>query len=194
MNRSWARLPGCAVSVAAAAAVLAVFVFLVASCATFGDTTRQLDADGVRAVVKRWTGAALPESITVVTAQEYVSRDSSMYAVFDTVTGGLNGFLAQLGERTVRELAADCRDPTRPVGFREVPGSVRIIDAAPGSRFERDGSSGEFLVTQAVEQGRLDGCRAVVAVSARPTDPYVYVLIQAGGAGLSRVVLSLVYT
>lgn len=194
MNSSRARQSGCLVSVVAAMAMLAIFVYVVASCVTFGDTTRDLDADGVRTVVKNWTGAVLPEGIAVVTAQEYASRDSSMYAVFDAPSGGLDGFFAQLGERSVRELAADCRDLARPVVFGEVPGSVRVLDAAPGSRFERGGSSWQFLVTQAVEQGRLDRCRTVVAVSARPTDPFVDAAVQAGGPGVSRVILSVVYT
>ncbi|KXP10638.1 hypothetical protein AXK57_09940 [Tsukamurella pulmonis] len=190
-------MPGCAVSVAAAAAVLAVFVYLVASCATFGDATRQLDAEGLRKTVREWTGSSLPESLTVIHASRTDAfMDPFMGAVFDASTTAVAGFVGTLGARRLREFAPDCSAPSgRPV-FTEIPGSERTFDtglqpwfASMQGRYESD-----FDVITPVESGTLERCRNIVTVFARPTSPYVDMAIQEKPDGSSRVVLGVTYT
>ncbi|BDD82134.1 hypothetical protein TPB0596_18970 [Tsukamurella pulmonis] len=189
-------MPGCAISVAAAAAVLAVFVYLVASCATFGDTVNELDADGVHEVVRGWTGATLPEGLAVVSARKFSSRDPSMNAVFDAPSAGIEDFLTQLGERRLAFYAPDCADPSRPVRF-DTAEPTRTVGAAPSSGSRIAGYSGGGGVAElvgAVESGELERCRSVVTVFANPSGAFVDAAVQAQADGVSRVILHVYYT
>lgn len=200
MNRSRSRLPGCAVAVAAAAAaaVVALCVCMIASCATFGDTTtRELDAKGLRTTVREWTGVSLPESLTVVRASRTDAfMDPSMSAVFDASDSGVADFVATLGERLIRSFSADCSDPAKAPAFTEVVGSVKVEGAAPssGSRIDGSGGTSDYQIDRAVESGEFDRCKSVVTVFARPTSPYVDMAIQKRDDGTSRVVLAVTYT
>ncbi|MCS3782202.1 hypothetical protein [Tsukamurella ocularis] len=197
MNPLRARQSGCLVSVAAAAAVLALSVYGLASCATFGDTTRELDAAGVRTTVREWTGASLPESLTVISASRTDAfMDPSMGAVFEAPAAGVDEFVGTLGERRLKEFAPDCSVPARTPVFTEIPGSEWTFDASSQSwlgNMQGQYESGYDVITT-VESGTLERCRNIVTVFARPKSPYVDMAIQKKGDGTSRVVLGVTYT
>ncbi|KXO89496.1 hypothetical protein AXK61_08610 [Tsukamurella pseudospumae] len=167
------------------------------SCIDLGPSVEQLDAGEMRKVVKDWTGASLPDGMTIIEAQRYSAfMDPSMYVVFDAPDAGVGDFVAQLGERRLRTFVADCSNLSGPVAFTEVADAMQVEGAAPpsGSRINGSDGSGTYMAVQAVESGKLDRCRNVVTVYARPMSPYVNVTIQTKGGGTSRVVLSVVYT
>ncbi|NMD58337.1 MULTISPECIES: hypothetical protein [Tsukamurella] len=198
MNSPRTRPVGCLVSVVAGTAVLAVLAFVVASCATFGDEKpRELDAKGLRKTVREWTGASLPESLTVIRASRTDAfMDPYMSAVFEAPTAGVDDFVGTLGARRLREFAPDCSTPVGAPVFTELPGSERTFDAGPQPWFAnmQGQYEGDYSVIRPVESGVLERCRNIVTVFARPTSPFVDMAIQKKDDGTSRVVLAVTYT
>lgn len=183
-------------------AALVLFMPLLASCFDLRSTTttKQLDAAGVKRVVREWTGSSLPESISVVRASEVSGfMDPSMSAVFDAPSGGVDQFVAALGERRVREFTADCRDMSKPVAFTEVEEAMRVLDPKPQGEPSRIGGyqggfeSGSTLA-ESVTSGDLERCRNVVTVFAWPKGPRVDIAVQPKGGSTSRVALAVFYT
>lgn len=180
-----------------AVALLVTLVPLLTGCIDEGPTLHPADEDDIRSMTEAWTGVPLPERITLVDG-DYVSDflDPSLSAIFDAAPDDVDRFVGALGTRTVREFVADCRVPTGPVVFTEAPGSPRVVGSGLGlgvSAGVTDTAWVDSLVGL-VGAGSIERCRDAVRVDARPRGAFVGMTIQAGAAGSSRVVLSVVTT
>ncbi|WP_220655777.1 hypothetical protein [Tsukamurella sp. TY48] len=155
-------------------------------------TETSLDEDAVRKYVKDQTGASMPQGVAVIEARAgSASMDPYLNAVFKASSAEVDEFVAQLGERRVREFRADCRDLAGPVTFSEVPGSERVFDRGPRASTSgyQGGLESDYGLAGAVESGKLERCRDVVTVFAWPKKPLVDMAIQVGDSGVRRVVL-----
>lgn len=176
-------------------ASVALLVPVLSAC--FGSSVEKLDAEDARALVRQWTNVTLPDAITVLDAEAFSAfMDPSMHVVFDAPTSDVERFVAQLGERRRTELAADCRDPSAPVRFTEIDGTMTVLDPKPVGESDLDGygSGGDYLASRLVAEGLFERCRNVVTIFARPTSPLVNVVVQERAGATSRVGLYVAYT
>lgn len=176
---------------------LLVLLPLTTACIEEGPTSHPADEDDVRTMTEGWTGVALPEDISLVTAT-YVSDflDPSLSATFDARTADVDRFIGGLGPRRVRYYAPDCSSPPAPVVFTELPSAGPASEPASpqGLGDEAGGAPMPDILARRVGPGDLERCGKVTVVDARPRGTYVSVTAQLRPGDRSRVSLSVVTT